>query len=278
MNRIRCLYAFFIAITLNCDFAFAQIEIGITGGAVYSGNSLNEELIIKKANSTITPSLEIETLNGKTFFIWGYYGGIHFTRRLSNAFSVKWGALYVQKGWVEDLNFTYFNYKMLADDVIPNIFYKETYKLKSIELPIVVNYSTPLNKSIINFGVGPYIGFQLKGNVDTKLQSFEISSKFPVDYISNLSSRFAITSNEKIVFKEKSSNCSCYVVNKFNYGAFFNIGLQLRSGLGFNISYQVGLKDVLTGRYLILSDRSFVLPNQERIILFGLSYDIAVIN
>lgn len=162
----------------------------------------------------------------------------------------------MNKGWIEtsdlrrDSSSTIYAFNIGTIDV-PGEFTKskETYSLSYLEMPVTATFYTPIGKSLLSFGVGPYISYGLKGKYKYKVLN---SSKTLADSSAIIS--FGGTKNKPI-----------YKANQFDYGASIEASMEFRMGVNVNATYTVGVTNVIEERY-------GALQNRHRVIMLSLGY------
>lgn len=171
----------------------------------------------------------------------------------------------------------------------------ESVRLKYLELPILFTFYTPIGKTQLNFSVGPYLSFGLAGRYRSKAISsekhtylyrngFDTIRQVTVQpvyaaggiFVRNDTSRVSIPIQVKEATLIDTSN---YIKNfdaplslqtsrlsnglfsafRFDYGFAIEAGLQLRSGLFFNLNYGLGITNIMTGYYGSVQNRNRVL-------------------
>ncbi len=271
----------------------SQNRIGLVGGGLYAKSNLtnqNQSGVLSQSSTTFGN-------------IYSWYGGIVYDIKVTNEFSVKTKLLFTNKGWTEEKNLRIYSVDSISGLTIPveSIKSKETYKFNYLELPVNFTFYTPLGKSLLSFGAGPYISFGLSGKYN--FQALYSSKHFTKSYISGTdiiqlkfivpvfnnngtysyhdsvvniqkstitsslvdSNNYLANSSSSIGFKASQSNKTIYNAYQFDYGASLEASLEFRNGLCISAAYNTGVTNVIKEHY-------GALQNRHRVIIVGLGY------
>jgi hypothetical protein len=253
-----------IASCLIFNFIFAQIQIGFRASGVYSGITIKgERRLVATSPIVLTDRLITVT---KTRYKFGYYNGVIFNGKLSNELSAKLAVVYQTQGWDEDITVSHARTDWPCCASLPHVNYIETFRISYFNIPVIFNFTTPVQKKLLFFGPGLYVSFPVNGKTKSKIISIKKDSnpRPGEDFISEIVQQKQETSVTLVTFNKKDK-CNCYLGSNIDLGVILNSGLLLRSGVALEVSYQLGLKDVLVNRYLIF-------PNRNRALSLGLTY------
>jgi len=224
--------------------SFGQVRIGITSGTGLSRITIKDERVFGEVGSDYYSS------NATTRNSWTYYGGLMAAFKVSNALEFRTKLLANSKSWKERAVYK-ISSSAAGSNPKDSTASQRTYRISYLELPMNLIFLSPLGKSKILFGVGPYISYALGG-------------KFKMDIEHTIMAN-STDSLAFINFTSEEIRGTAYKGNRFDFGASIVAGIELRNGVVFDLNYTVGTKDILQDRY-------FVFPNRWRVFTVGIGY------
>jgi hypothetical protein len=270
---------FSIGCAFLCKASTAQFRYGVIAGGTASYNSVSSENTVYSYLDIIVvapPSVagmsgygDRTYLTGTTHDRYSYHAGLVFDYKLSRGFSIRSKLLLDNLGWKEDFSergglspFSYAWPTPRADSVAG----RELFKLTYLSLPINFIFSAPLKYIQLYFGAGAYVGYGVIGH-------------YKVNFSENTFPGLIRDSISEITFSSDSLHHSAaFHAYSPDLGLSLTGGLEFRSGLFIDFSFNDGLKNVLKDRYGYIDHLSgtgkytIIYPNRNRAFKLGIGY------
>jgi outer membrane protein with beta-barrel domain len=223
--------------------ALSQIRVGFSASAIYSNISLRHE----SESDIVSNGLPFSVTGnntGTTKGLISYVAGLVADARISSDFSLRMNFQYIQKGWKESDHYFQTSF-LMPPPPLTTYDYQESFKIDYLEIPLYFLFSPPLGKTKLLIGVGPYIGLAMSGKY-----------KFQIVNTTDPSIKDSIDMIGVNKYQKKRAVLSA---NGFDSGITITSGLEFRNGMFFNCSLFSGLRDVMTDRYFVFSNKYFYL-------------------
>jgi|HubBroStandDraft_1064217.scaffolds.fasta_scaffold86135_2 hypothetical protein len=215
----KCIWITFVCLFL-ASTSFGQVEIGIFGSLNYSELSpasfgLTTGIGDQFDYISGTANQNLWYLQSKSIF--AYDAGIVLTTKLNPSFNFRTGVFYEVKGFADhSYNNSGYVYPNVTDTRI---------QINYLEVPLDLEYTTPVGEGKAFVGVGPFIAYAL--NARSSETQYDLPGGSHPDSTVKSHGPFVLSSSDKI-----------------DAGINAIFGYQFRRGISFVLSYDYSLTSI----------------------------------